>query len=197
MVAGAFNVIPGSSLNINIPDMAEGAEFENLGTTVEVLADNGGSMSVGGVNYTLRQFHFHLPSEHLDSGTSMAMEMHMVWESDAQQIAVIGTYIGIDEASPAVAATRAIANAPAQRRSSSRLRRRQSPQPALMGVSANSSAPVSSTLLETVLTTVGAISTPGTATKTPPLIMSEIVSLLSAGSFQRFVRQSATSSAWP
>ncbi|KAK2022114.1 carbonic anhydrase [Colletotrichum zoysiae] len=95
MVAGAFNVIPGNSINLEIPDMAEGTEFENLGTTVEVIA-KGGSMQVGGTNFTLQQFHFHLPSEHLDSGKSMAMEMHMVFEGANQEIAVIGTYIDLE-----------------------------------------------------------------------------------------------------
>lgn len=193
MVPAAFNVIPGSSLNLQIPDMTNGAEFENLGTTVEVIAETGGSMSVGGVDYTLRQFHYHLPSEHLDAGTSMAMEMHMVFESQAQQIAVIGTYITVDAGAapiPAPAAPPAAAKRDAaskfQRREAARRERRQTPIPH-MGIAANTSAPIPSPLLETVLTNVGAISTPGTAVRTPPLAMSEIVSVLQAASFQRYV----------
>ncbi|KAF4121862.1 Carb anhydrase [Geosmithia morbida] len=94
MVADAFTLQAASELNITIPDMADGAEFENLGTTVEVIAQ-GGTMTAAGVQYTLQQFHFHLPSEHLDDGTTMAMEMHMVWESADEQIAVVGVYIDL------------------------------------------------------------------------------------------------------
>ena len=188
MVPGAFNVIPGSSLNLQIPDMTAGAEFENLGTTVEVIAETGGSMSVGGVDYTLRQFHYHLPSEHLDAGTSMAMEMHMVFESQAQQIAVIGTYISVDAgAAPAPAAGKRQVTSRITRREAARRERRQAPNVPMMGVAANTSAPIPSPLLETVLTNVGAIATPGTATRTPPLAMSEIVSVLQGATFQRCV----------
>lgn len=64
-------MVQASELSLQIPDFVEGTEFENLGTTVEVIA-KGGTMSFGGIDYTLQQFHFHLPSEHLDSGTSLA-----------------------------------------------------------------------------------------------------------------------------
>ncbi|KAM0276036.1 hypothetical protein ACHAQH_007161 [Verticillium albo-atrum] len=119
MTAGTFEVIPGSSINLQIPNIANGTLFENLGTTVEVVAE-GGTMEVGGVAYTMQQFHFHLPSEHLDAGTSQAMEMHMVFQSADNQIAVIGTYIGINngaaEAAPAapVVPEAAVPAAPAE-----------------------------------------------------------------------------------
>ncbi|PNH44689.1 hypothetical protein VD0003_g9374 [Verticillium dahliae] len=116
MTAGTFELIPGSSINLQIPDIANGTLFENLGTTVEVVAE-GGTMEVGGVAYTMQQFHFHLPSEHLDDGASQAMEMHMVFQSADNQIAVIGTYIGIDNnaagAAPAVPAAPVVPEAAA------------------------------------------------------------------------------------
>jgi carbonic anhydrase len=71
MVDGVFRRVSAAGLNIKIPDMRQGTELENLGTTVEVIA-KGGTMSLGNSTYTLKQFHFHLPSEHLDNGTSMA-----------------------------------------------------------------------------------------------------------------------------
>lgn len=71
MVDGVFHMVPSSDIKLEIPDFTEGAEFENLGTTVEVVA-KGGSLQLSEANYTLRQFHFHLPSEHLDNGTSIA-----------------------------------------------------------------------------------------------------------------------------
>ncbi|KHE80304.1 carbonic anhydrase [Neurospora crassa] len=94
MTGTSFNMVPSSEIQIDIPDFTEGTEFENLGTTIEVIA-KGGSMTFGEKQYTLQQFHFHLPSEHLDNGTSRAMEMHMVWQTENQELAVIGTYIDV------------------------------------------------------------------------------------------------------
>lgn len=96
MVAGAFTEAPASSINLQIANIAE-AEFENLGTTIEVVPVNPavlGTAEIGGQQFQLQQFHFHLPSEHLDNGTSNAMEMHMVFESNGT-IAVVGSYINV------------------------------------------------------------------------------------------------------
>lgn len=71
MVDGIFQMVPASDLKLQISDMPEGSEFENLGTTVEVVA-KGGALEVAGNTYEFQQFHFHLPSEHLDNGTSIA-----------------------------------------------------------------------------------------------------------------------------
>lgn len=71
MVDGVFQMVSASDLKLAIADMPEGTEFENLGTTVEVVA-KGGALEVGGSAYEFQQFHFHLPSEHLDNGTSIA-----------------------------------------------------------------------------------------------------------------------------
>lgn len=99
MTAGAFTEVAGSELAVEIPDFEAGATFENLGTTVEIVGE-GGSMRMAASNQTFefQQFHFHLPSEHLDNGTSMAMEMHMVFASADAQIAVMGVYLDIGEA---------------------------------------------------------------------------------------------------
>lgn len=71
MVDGVFQMVPAADIKLEISDMPEGTEFENLGTTVEVVA-KGGALEVAGKTYEFQQFHFHLPSEHLDNGTSLA-----------------------------------------------------------------------------------------------------------------------------
>ncbi|KAF9879555.1 carbonate dehydratase [Colletotrichum karsti] len=201
MTVGAFNTLPGNSINLQIPNMEE-TEFENLGTTVEVIA-KGGSMQVGGSNFTLQQFHFHLPSEHLDDGRSMAMEMHMVFEGANQEIAVIGTYIDVEQGATAAApvaaapATEAAAgqNKTAERRT--KMSRRASldaakgaeaakPIPA-MTLNPVKAEAASSNLLATVFSSLDAIKEPGTVTKTGALDMQEVVSLLTAGSFQSYM----------
>lgn len=201
MTTGNFQIVQASEVQLDIPDFPA-TEFENLGTTVEVIA-KGGKMSVAGVNYDLQQFHFHLPSEHLDNGTSMAMEMHMVWQSAAKEIAVIGMYIDI-EGNPAAApaAPAAAAPAPAQpaRRHARHLEAREgaaapaAAEPAAavpamqqMGETARiAAAPVKSNLLATIMPEVSKIATPGTKTETPPLVMSELVQQIKSGSFQSY-----------
>lgn len=168
MVAGAFPKIAGTAINLQIPDIEE-TEFENLGTTVEVIANQGGTMTVPDVgDFKLQQFHFHLPSEHLDNGTSQAMEMHMVWEgaNDASSVAVVSAYIGLVGQAGSVSAAAAVAGAAARKR--------------------QAETAAATTLLETVLARVDQIATPGTAVKTPPLVMSELVNILTAGEFQRY-----------
>ena len=133
--------------------------FENLGTTIEVIAEGGSMTPPGGTDqYTLKQFHFHLPSEHLANSTSMAMEMHMVWEGPESKVAVIGVFIDIDETSGLTNQT-----------------------------GGQSTQDPDSTLLETVFGSVEDIREPGTAIMTPPLIMSDVVSMLQATQFQTWV----------
>ncbi|KAH7247756.1 hypothetical protein MRS44_010773 [Fusarium solani] len=175
MAKGSFNLIPASEMTLEIPDFTEGAEFENLGTTVEVLAEEagGGSLEIAEKSYELKQFHFHLPSEHLDNGTSMAMEMHMVWQTAEQEIAVIGVYIDLDDGAASSAKSHYGRGSRGKAEKRSALEPRQS-------------AATPSTLLETVLGSVDKIATPGATTHTGPLAMSELVKLLTSGSFQSY-----------
>ncbi|KAI5924514.1 alpha carbonic anhydrase [Camillea tinctor] len=96
MVPGVFTMMSGRNMTMAFTDLPEGAEFENLGSTVEVVMEGlGSSMVLDGLNYTLQQFHFHHPSEHLDNGTTMPMEMHLVFMHEEAEVAVMGVYIDI------------------------------------------------------------------------------------------------------
>lgn len=55
-----------------------GAEILNNGHTVQVNALPGSSISVDGVRFDLKQFHFHAPSENLIDGKAFPMEAHLV-----------------------------------------------------------------------------------------------------------------------
>lgn len=90
-------VIAGSGFVLNIPNVAE-AEFENLGSTVEVIVN--GTFTHGGETYTLKQFHFHTPSEHRLDDESHAMEVHFVTQSAANVISVAGFPIELGAANP-------------------------------------------------------------------------------------------------
>lgn len=57
----------------------DAAEFENLGTTIEVIVN--GTTTFEDIEYTLKQFHFHTPSEHRVFEEYFPLEMHMVHEA--------------------------------------------------------------------------------------------------------------------
>lgn len=212
MTDGTFTEVAGSELAVNIPDFTAGATFENLGTTVEVVGE-GGTMTLASKNETFefQQFHFHLPSEHLDNGTSMAMEMHMVFSSADAQIAVMGVYLDINNAAAAPVATVAAPGAKKTKRQAGKttkhtqVRSEKRSGKKCTGARASSSssssqtlevidvdaeptanpAEVASEMIETVLGAVGEISNPGTATKTPAFAMSGLVAMLAGTTFQR------------
>ncbi|KAF8848927.1 carbonic anhydrase [Acephala macrosclerotiorum] len=75
-------LVAAGEVKITIPDIQE-AEFENLGTTVEVVMEGKGGKTVipGGKEFELKQFHFHSPSEHTIEGEYFPLEMHMVHQS--------------------------------------------------------------------------------------------------------------------
>ncbi|KAF5990035.1 carbonic anhydrase [Fusarium bulbicola] len=158
---GSFNIIPASDLDIEIPNFTKGAEFENLGSTVEVVTEGlGGKITIENTTYHLKQFHFHLPSEHIDNGTSLAMEMHMVHSSEDGKLAVIGVFIDLDDGA-------------ADSYKFRETRKGKTDTPA-----------TKSTVVTTVLNSVDKIATLGQTTHIKPLKMSEIVSLLNEGDFR-------------
>lgn len=67
------------------------AEFENLGSTIEVVMPAGNATTtLDGTRFGLAQFHLHTPSEHRIDDEYFPLEMHMVHESEQPgQIAVI------------------------------------------------------------------------------------------------------------
>lgn len=107
--------------------------------------------------------------------------MHMVFQSAEQEIAVIGVYINIADSAAAAAPPAA---APAKRSPLLSFGSR-TPLPNQHARRQAAPAPTgATTLLETIFSVVDQISTPGTKVKTPPLVMSEVVDQLKAGSFQ-------------
>ncbi|KAF3004218.1 hypothetical protein E8E13_007067 [Curvularia kusanoi] len=64
-------------------------EFENLGTTIEVIVN--GTTSFAGTDFRLVQFHMHTPSEHHINDEYYPLEVHMVHQGvlDNTKLAVI------------------------------------------------------------------------------------------------------------
>jgi carbonic anhydrase len=62
----------------------------NNGHTIQINIAEGSTLTVGKDKFTLLQFHFHRPSEHLIGGKSFPMETHFVHRNAAGGLAVIG-----------------------------------------------------------------------------------------------------------
>lgn len=63
--------------------------IHNNGHTIQVNYDNGSTIELNGTTYTLAQFHFHTPSEHILDGQPAAAEMHLVHKNAAGANAVV------------------------------------------------------------------------------------------------------------
>ena len=59
------------------------------GHTIQVTVDEGSTFTFSGKTYSLKQFHFHTPSEHTIDGKNLPLEMHMVHQSDDKALAVV------------------------------------------------------------------------------------------------------------
>lgn len=124
----------------------------------------------------------------------------MVFQTPEEDIAVIGVFVDLDTGDAAAAdaavaqaitppaAKRTIGHHPHSRREVASAPRTDNHLRAIVGFLTTSLATVtgsSSALLETVLAQVQEIASPGSVAKTQPLVMSELVNTLLAGSFQR------------
>lgn len=166
-------VIEGSSLTINIPDMLDGPTLRNIGSTIEVPAE-GGTLSFDGQEFDFKQFHFHLPSEHFYDGSSRAMEMHMVFEGGEGQIAFVAAFIEVGRSGGGAMAAMAanVSNgdqhaADSDSNQGSDIARRQ----------------VTAPVLETVFGVSVGVAQPGSSVRMPGLVMSDLVDAITAGQF--------------
>ena len=73
----AFSYVPGP------------ASVINNGHTIQVDDSDGGSITLDGTKYYLKQFHFHAPSENLIDGKSYPLEVHLVHADKEGNLAVV------------------------------------------------------------------------------------------------------------
>ena len=81
-----------------------GGKVINNGHTIQVNLPKGGSLALDGRRFSLLQFHFHHPSEHLIDGRAYGMEVHFVHASESGDLAVVGAMIEPGTEHPALAA---------------------------------------------------------------------------------------------
>jgi len=74
------------------------------GHTVQVNFSEGSSITVSGVRYELKQFHFHKPSEERVNGKAYDMVVHLVHKSNDGRLAVVAVLMEAGAPNPFIAA---------------------------------------------------------------------------------------------
>lgn len=75
------NVIEAQLAPLAFAGSAKGTTFSNNGHSVEVKFAGGNTLTVDNKEYSLKQIHFHTPSENTINGKSFPMEAHLVHAS--------------------------------------------------------------------------------------------------------------------
>ncbi len=72
----------------------------NNGHTIQVSHTSGCAIGLGDEAYLLRQFHFHVPSEHHIHGTAFPMEMHLVHQDAEGRVVVVAVLMKTGSKTP-------------------------------------------------------------------------------------------------
>jgi carbonic anhydrase len=78
-------------------------EIFNNGHTIEVETQGANLLTLDGIVYELKQFHFHTPSEHRVNGRGYDMELHLVHAAADGTLAVVGVFLKRGPTSKALA----------------------------------------------------------------------------------------------
>ena len=81
---------------------AGSSEIINNGHTVQINTVAGSSISIDGIQFDLKQFHFHAPSENLIEGKSYPLEAHLVHADTNGNLAVVAVMFTEGEASTVI-----------------------------------------------------------------------------------------------
>lgn len=84
---------------------ASAAEIVNNGHTIQVNLADGGSIQLGDEAFKLLQFHFHTPSEEQIDGRHFPMVAHLVHQSAAGKLAVVGVLLELGQENAALKET--------------------------------------------------------------------------------------------
>lgn len=87
--AETVSIDPNHVIRLN-ENVETNSRIINNGHAIEVDVDNGGKITVEGVDYRLVQFHFHGRSEEKIDGKQYDLVAHMVHKSDAGNLLVVG-----------------------------------------------------------------------------------------------------------
>lgn len=76
----------------------------NNGHTLQITVEQGNSVMLDKQRWELKQFHFHMPSEHHINGQRFALEIHFVHSNDRQEWLVVAVMLVAGQANPALQA---------------------------------------------------------------------------------------------
>ena len=82
--------------------LAGGRSVTNNGHTVQVDYAPGSTLELDGMHFTLKQFHFHAPSENLIKGHSYPLEGHLVHANAKGELAVVAVMFEPGQANAAL-----------------------------------------------------------------------------------------------
>ena len=94
--------IPAGTGSLDIQWQPSEAYVVDNGHTIQVDVAEGSSITLEGRRFSLLQFHFHLPSEHMVDGDGFPMEVHFVHQAAEGDLAVIGVFMGTGESPSAI-----------------------------------------------------------------------------------------------
>ena len=80
-----------------------GQEVVNNGHTIQVNVAPGSTVTINGVPFELKQFHFHTPSENEVGAKHYALEGHLVHADKDGHLAVIGVLYQLGDENPSIA----------------------------------------------------------------------------------------------
>jgi carbonic anhydrase len=72
------------------------------GHTIQINYDSGSTITVGGTQYELVQFHFHRPSEEKIDGKAFDMVAHLVHKNSEGKLAVVAVLVRVGQANPLI-----------------------------------------------------------------------------------------------
>jgi carbonic anhydrase len=87
-----INIVPTSDIDLPALDLEYTTGSESIidnGHTVQVNIKDGSVLKLGGLDYKLKQFHFHTPSENNIKSKSFPLEAHFVHATDDGKLAVV------------------------------------------------------------------------------------------------------------
>ena len=109
LTSAAENELPAISVHtlsdqaVNVLNQTDVLEELDNGHTVQVNAFLADALRIEGKAYSLRQFHFHSPSEHTIDGEHLPMEIHFVNEAADGSLAVLGVMVRAGAENAAIA----------------------------------------------------------------------------------------------
>jgi len=88
-IANKVTVATGDLAPIKFHYRTGASDVVNNGHTVQVNVKDGSFINIDGIKFSLKQFHFHTPSENQIEGKNFPLEAHFVHASDDGKLAVV------------------------------------------------------------------------------------------------------------